>query len=65
MVTTENSPQLNKDKQSRHKLNIVKTNPFLSSGEGIGLETSYAEYKQFLKENIEYDHLVNVMENAA
>ena len=59
---TENSTQLNKDKQNKDKINIEKTNPILSDWEGIGLETNYAQYERLIKENIEYDHLVDVMD---
>ncbi len=46
---TENSTQLNKDKQNKDKINIEKTNPILSDREGIGLETNYAQYERLIK----------------
>lgn len=35
----ENSTQLNKDKQSKDKINIDISNPILSREDGIGFET--------------------------
>ncbi len=58
----ENSTQLNKDKQSKDKINIDISNPILSREDGIGFETSYASYERLVKENIEYDHLVDVVD---
>lgn len=60
--SAENSSQLNRDKQSKNKINIEKTNSILSDREGIGFETNYAEYERLIKENIEYDHLIDVMD---
>ncbi|NBJ90921.1 DUF6017 domain-containing protein [Acutalibacter sp. 1XD8-36] len=58
----ENSTQQNKDKQSKDKINIDISNLILSREDGIGIETSYADYERLAKENIEYDHLVDVVD---
>ena len=58
----ENSTQLNTDNQSIAKINIDISNPILSREDGIGFETSYASYERLVKENIEYDHLVDVVD---
>lgn len=57
-----NGTKLNKDKQSKDRVNIDKSNPILSREDGIGFETGYASYEQLVKENIEYDQLVDVVD---
>ncbi len=61
---TENNTQLNKDKQSKDKINIDISNPILSREDRIGFETGYASYERLVKENIEYDHLVDVVDKS-